>query len=44
MMVAFLDAAQIERIVGFVADQEAEAIDIKGARAPKVAHAKLDVA
>ena len=30
---ALLDAAQIKRIVGFIADQEAEAIDIKGARA-----------
>ena len=44
MMVALLDAAQIKRVIGLVADQKAEAIDIKGARARKVAHAKLDMA
>ena len=44
MMVTLLDAAQIKRIVGLVADQKPEAIDIKGARAPKIAHAKLDMA
>ncbi len=44
MMVALFNAAQIERIVGLVADQEAEAIGIKGARAGKIAHAQLDMA
>ena len=44
MMIALLDAAQIERIVGLVADQKPKAIDVKGARARKVAHAKLDMA
>src|SRR5580692_1063046 len=44
MMVALLDAAQIKRIVGLVADQKPKAIDIKGARAPEVAHAELDMA
>jgi hypothetical protein len=44
MMVALLDAAQIERIVGLVADQKSQAIDVEGARAGKVAHTELDVA
>src|ERR1700722_11741843 len=44
MMVTLLDAAQIKRVVGLVADQKSEAIDIKGARAHKVAHAELDMA
>ena len=44
MMVALLDAAQIERIGGLVADQQPEAIDIEGARARQIAHAKLDMA
>ena len=44
MVVALLDAAQIERVVGLVADQKAEAIDIEGARAAEVAHAELDMA
>ena len=44
MMVALLDAAQIKRVIGLVADQEPEAIDIEGARALKVAHAELDMA
>ena len=37
VVVALLDAAQVERIVGFVADQEPEAIDIEGARTLKIA-------
>ena len=44
MVVALLDAAQIERVLGLVADQKSEAIDIEGARAREIADAKLDVA
>ena len=44
VVVALLDAAQVERILGFVAHQKAKAIDIEGARARKIAHAKLNVA
>ncbi len=44
MMVALFDAAQIERIVGLVADQEPEAIHVESPRAGEVAHAELDVA
>src|SRR3984885_12075661 len=44
MMIALLDAAQIERIVSFIADQKPEAIDIKGARAAKIADAQFDMA
>ena len=43
-MVALLDAAQVERVVGLVADQEPETIDIEGARAGEVAHAEFDMA
>jgi len=44
MMVALLDAAQVERILSLVADQKSEAIDVEGARAGEIADAKLDVA
>ena len=44
MMIAFLDAAQIERVRVLVGDQIAEAIDIEGARSGEIAHAEFDVA
>ena len=44
MMVALLDAAQVKRILGLIADQKPEAIDIEGARAAEIAHAELDMA
>ena len=44
MVVALLDAAQVERIPSLVADQKSEAIDVEGARAGEIADAKLDVA
>ena len=43
-MVAFFDAAQIERIVGLIADQEPEAIHVESPRTAEIAHAKLDMA
>ena len=38
MMVTLLDATQVQRILGFIADQKPEAIDIEGARAAEIAH------
>ena len=43
-MVALFDAAQVERIVGLVADQEPEAIHVECARTAEIAHAELDMA
>ncbi len=44
VMVALLDAAQIERVAVLVGDEIAEAIDIEGARAGEVGHAEFDMA
>ena len=44
VVIALLDGPQIERVRRLVADQVAQAIDIKGAGAAKVAHAELDMA
>ena len=44
MMVTLLDAAQIERVRALVADEKAEAIDVKGPRTAEIAHAEFGVA
>ena len=44
VVVALLNAAQIKRVLGLVADQKSEAIDIERARAFDVPHAELDMA
>ena len=43
-MVVLLDAAQIERVLVLIADDVAEAVDIKGARFCEIAHAEFDMA
>src|SRR5262245_16462409 len=44
MMVALLDAAQEQRILGFTRRQESQAIDVERARAGEIADAELDMA
>ena len=44
MMIALLDAAQIERVLGLVADQKPEAIGVEGTRPRKIGDAQLDMA
>src|SRR5262249_3586667 len=44
MVVALLDAAQMQRFISLVADQEPETVDIKGARTRNVAHPQFHMA
>ena len=44
MVIAFLDASQIQRAVRLGGDEVAEAIDIESPRLRQIAHAEFDVA